>query len=340
MALFRGSALGITGRQTVAVKTGIWITIVLLASCCIVLADAAAATNALSRFDGSQIQYHVDRRGHEGTQPILLMLQGSDCNSIKQHPRIDEYLDIAPNHAVLFIEKYGLTDSLPWSVSDARDDCPREYLEHNTLNQRALDALQVIAHLRRSEPWWNKQLVIVGGSAGSMVASQVAAMVPETTLLVIFGFGSRYFRQDLFDSIESSFASSGMPETKVASELSAIKAQFEAMRENPSTVLFSSGHSYAYWAGMLEFDQLVSLSQVAVPVLAVHGARDQNSSPQGARDLVASLKKSAGTQVEFREYPELDHGFRDQSGVSHTSRVVRDMALWVEKHISSDQAHK
>ncbi|MFK8017507.1 MAG: alpha/beta fold hydrolase [Gammaproteobacteria bacterium] len=308
----------------------------LLASSTMFSADAIADTRTLARVDGSQIQYHVDRRGQEKEQSILLLLQGSDCNSIKQHPRIGEYLAVAPDHAVLYIEKYGLTDNLAWSDKDARDDCPRDYLEHNTLEQRVLDVLRVIAQLRHSDKWWNGELLIVGGSAGAMVAGQVAALVPETTQLVIFGFGSRYFRRDLIDSIESSMASSGMPKEKVESELAAVKAQFDSMRDNPSPVLFASGHSYAYWAGMLEFDQLASLSQVTVPVLAVHGARDQSSSPQGARDLVWSLKQNPDVDLDFVEYAELDHSFRDESGSSHTSQVVRDMAHWARRRSSSE----
>ena len=112
-------------------------------------AEAPAADAALMRADGSAIDYRIELRRPRARQPLLLMLQGSGCDSVARNDRIRWMAALlAPRHALLTIEKYGV---IPGSDGAS---CSSERMRGNTLTRRVLDALQIVARLRRSD-WWN-----------------------------------------------------------------------------------------------------------------------------------------------------------------------------------------
>lgn len=284
----------------------------------------------LQRPDGSDIHYYVDRRGGKEPQAILVIMQGSDCNSIARHPTIHEYANVAPGEAVLLVEKYGITSDLPLSGNDNRDDCPIDYQVRDTIEQRVLDYLLVISNLRSEADWWNGQLIILAGSAGTGVGEQVAALVPETRRLVIFGFGGRWQEDDMLYGIRISLGAAGLDENAQAREFEQIAGEIREMREDASPGKLASGHSHAAWASMLRFDQLAALRNVSIPVLAIQGSRDQNVSPEGARVLIKTLHDLGRENITYKEYEDLDHGFVDSGGMSRKSRVIEDIRRWLQ----------
>ena len=293
--------------------------------------DPEPESHVIRRLDGSNLNFYVERRGDVAQQSILVIMQGSDCNSIVRHPSIGDYTEVAPHHAVLFVEKYGITNDLLFSADDTRVECPAAYLKHTTLAQRVLDHVQVIAELRRSAPWWDGKLTILAGSAGTYAGELVAALVPETERLVIFGFGSRKLETDVFSSIRASFEAEGIPIAAREQQLTEIAELFQEMRENPTPNKTTSGHSYTWWASMFNFDQLVALQQVPVPVLAIQGSQDQSVSPEGARAMINELREQGYKNVEYREYQGLDHGFVDGKGRSKKREVIADIQEWLRQ---------
>ena len=291
-------------------------------------AMSGTETLTLDRADGSTIEYHLDNRSSDSRQDLLLVLQGSDCNSVKTNPAIRDLAGIDTNSVTLTIEKYGLTPALPRGTDD-RQDCPADYLSNNTPQLRVMDALTVLAHLRQTASWWMGNLVILGGSSGALVAEQVAALTPETTHVVIFGFGSRWFEDDLIPSIKTSLEQTDLPPAQQNKILESVLAELETAKRSRSTDRYMSGHSHAYWADLASWDQLILLSRLRMPVLALHGGQDQSASPQGASDLITAAKKS-GLDVTFKVYENLDHGFRTPDGTSKLSEVVSDIQAWVQ----------
>ena len=287
-------------------------------------------SKTLPRPDGSAIHYYVERGDGEVQQSLLVIMQGSDCNSIARHPTIHEYAEAAPEHAVLLVEKYGITKELSPSVDVDRVDCPVEYLRNDNLEQRVLDYLAVIAVLRAEADWWMGELVILAGSSGVNVAEQVAALVPETQRLVIFGFGSRWLEDDILYGVRASLEAANLEDDARMLEFNSAISTLREIRENPTPNKFASGHSYWGWASLLRFDQLEALARVLVPVLAIQGLQDQNVSPKGAQELIKALHELGRANITYREYDDLDHGFRDSSGKSHKSRVVEDIRRWLQ----------
>lgn len=293
------------------------IILLFLSAGCMSLPEGGDEATSLNRSDGSELIYYLDRKGFEGAQPILLLLQGSDCNSIARLGSAPQFARMHPEAALLRIEKRGITRELEYREEADREDCPAAYLRNDSLQQRIDDARLVISKLRETGDWWDEQLFIVGGSSGALVASRLGALVPEVKRVVIFGFGSRWFEEDLLHGLGD------------GADSSEVLGFFKMMKANPSKEQFASGHSYYYWSEMTRFDQLEVLGAVDVTVLAIQGGRDESVSPKGAREMIAELHRQGRTHVTFKEYDQLDHGFRDEAGVSHLDEVVMFVSDWL-----------
>ena len=272
-----------------------------------------APAHVVERPDGSRVDYYLERRSARGRQPLLLMLQGSGCDSVAANPRIRWMApQIGPRFAVLTIEKYGVADG-----SDG-DDCTPEYWRGNTLNQRVLDALQVIARLR-GEGWWNRELVVFGGSEGGAVAAMLAPLVPETKAVVIWSSGiglpvGELVRQAIPEAIRTEATNA-----------------FAAARTNPSPDLRWGGASYRWWADAIDLVAARSLVQTPSPVLIVHGTRDASapvSSARAARDLIVAAGKRNFT---YREYEGFDHFMFDAAGRDRRTEVLAEIAAWLRR---------
>jgi pimeloyl-ACP methyl ester carboxylesterase len=311
----------------------------LMVSCLLLLSAPAMAVDklalsqhTLTRFDGSDIHYYLGRRGITKSQSLLVIIQGSDCNSIVNNPRIAEIAAVAPTAAVLLVEKYAITAGLPFSRQAARSDCPDAYLKNNVPEQRVVDHARVVAALRVSAAsWWNQKLIIVGGSEGAQIAEQLAAIVPETNCLIIFGFGGRHFEDDVLQSVRHDMKEAGLDDNATEEQVLAMRQMFKAALTDRSPNEMASGYSHAWWASMLSMDQLAMLRAVRVPVLAIQGGRDHNVSIEGARALMKPLRAGGRSNVEYIEYPGVDHAFKDSEGTSHWDRVIRDMAAWLSR---------
>lgn len=150
-------------------------------------AGLARQTHVLERADGTQITFHVDRHAKAARQSALLLLQGSGCEPVAANTRVTSVAPVlAPEHAVITVEKYGVHSAS--ARQNLVDGCSPDYWAGNTLDQRVIDAAQVVARLRQ-ERWWNGNLVIFGGSEGGAVAAMLAPIVPETQAVLVFSSG-------------------------------------------------------------------------------------------------------------------------------------------------------
>ena len=324
------------GRRHTMVKllTAIMILCLSLVSAVKVMAvdKLAPVPYALTRFDGSEIHYYLDRRGSTKPHPVLILIQGSDCNSVLNNPRIPLIAEVAPSAAVLLVEKYAITPDLPFNRDISRTDCPAAYRQNNVPEQRVMDYERVVAELRHSAAsWWNREIFIIGGSEGAEIALEVAAITPETSRLIVFGFGSRHFQDDVLQSIRYDSKMAALDESATEEQIAKMQEVFKAALSDRSSNEIISGYSHAYWASMLSMDQLAMFRAVNIPVLAIQGADDHNVSVEGARALMSQLKMRGRTNLEYKEYPGLDHAFADREGASHWDRVIDDMSMWLSR---------
>ena len=76
----------------------------------------------LTRADGSEITFYLDQKG---SGHLLVLMQGSDCNSVAHSKVInDRFATVIGDADVLTVEKYGLTRSVSWNGSGDSPQCP------------------------------------------------------------------------------------------------------------------------------------------------------------------------------------------------------------------------
>lgn len=275
----------------------------------------AASTRSIERADGSRIEYHLDNFDTKSSKGILLMLQGSGCESvIKRDWLTSDPPKLAPELAVLSIEKYGV--SLEQANSGAVDGCSKDYWRNNTLNRRVLDAVQVIAKMR-TETWWNGKLVIYGGSEGGAIAALLAPLIPEIQAVIIQSSGIGVPTADLIRM--------AVP-PEIAVQISQVIADAKI---NPTGEKRMGGASYRWWADAADITPSKMLVETDVPILLIHGSRDQFAPVEAARatrDLFVSRGKSNLTYVEYDGY---DHFMTDLNGVHHKDKVLMQAAEWL-----------
>ncbi|MFY2641306.1 alpha/beta hydrolase family protein [Achromobacter insuavis] len=281
----------------------------------------------LPRPDGSSIAYYLQQRDPaRAADSLLVVAQGSDCNSVRHNRAIREQLWRAlPAADVLTVDKYGIDAALPYQQDDGenRADCPRAYLLHDDFDQRVRDYEAVIALLRRHGAY--RRVVALGGSEGAVVANLLAARGGSVDASIAFNGGGRWFLDDVLHTIE---AGDTPAEAKAAS--AAGFREFAAfLRETPSSDLVASSHGHAWWRQALALDQQAVLARVRTPLLIVQGGRDASVSPGAVERMVEDLRRAGQRNIAYRAYPRLDHGLRDADGVSRMGEVADDMAAWL-----------
>ena len=296
------------------------------------LAHAAYAESirdyVMGREDGSTIHYYLLQSSTaSASDTLLLILQGSDCNSVLQVEAIfSDYRNVWPEADVLLIEKYGIDNTLNFSADVEHSDCPSQYLKNDSPQQRVVDIEAVLAAVRQRGRYPN--LIVLGGSEGAAVANMVAAKVDEVSATVAFNGGGRWFIDDVIHSIAASAEDSANVEEAVNS----FSGFSRHILNSPPSDLVVSGHGYKWWNEMLSLDQLTLLDSVDSPLLIVQGGRDVSVSPKKVDELVAALSKAGKDNIDYRKYEELDHRLSDRRGVSQRGAVVQDINRWLRSN--------
>ena len=286
-------------------------------------------TRTVSRDDGSFISYYLVQHAHD-TDTLLLILQGSDCNSVlKIESILTEYKNVWPEADVLLIEKYGINRKLKYSSDPARKDYPAQYLEKDNPAQRVADINTVLDIVRKDGQY--KKLIQLGGSEGAVIANLVSADIDYLDATIAFNGGGRWFIDDVSHSIAVKHKN---PEA-ARKEIDDFKGFAEHVLNNKPFELDVSGHGYHWWQQMLSIDQLDILKKVKSPLLIVQGGMDTSVSPQKTDELVQRLKALGKNNIEYRRYEALDHGLKDSDGKSLRKEVVGDMNIWLRSKLGN-----
>ena len=304
------------------------ISLLLLIFSCSVSATAIM-TRTVSRDDGSFISYYLVQHAHD-TDTLLLILQGSDCNSVLNIDSIlTEYKNVWPEADVLLIEKYGINRKLKYSTDPARKDCPAQYLEKDNPAQRVADINTVLDIVRKDGQY--KKLIQLGGSEGAVIANLVSADIDSIDATIAFNGGGRWF----IDDVSHSIAVKHKNPAAARKEVDDFKEFAEHVLHSKPFELEVSGHGYHWWQQMLSLDQLDTLQNVKSPLLIVQGGRDTSVSPQKTDELWQRLKDLGKNNIEYRRYEKLDHGLKDSDGKNLRKEVVSDMNMWLKSKLGN-----
>ncbi len=286
------------------------------------LAMAQPAALTLSREDGSSIHYYLDAAvPGQSSAALLVILQGSDCNSVRQIRLVAPMRQVLPAADLLTVEKYGIDGTLPYSEAVPRQDCPDVFVQHDTPQRRVSDVTQVLQAVIARNGY--QKVAVLGGSEGAVIANLVTASSGLVDATLAFSGGGRWFIDDVRHSVD------GAPKEEVAG----LNAFLQQVMTAPPFPLNASDHGYAWWHGMLNIDQLATLRSIKTPVLIVQGDQDRAVSPGAVGKMIAELRADGKTNITYLNYSTLDHVMRRENGDSEMTRVVADMRAWLEKQL-------
>lgn len=285
------------------------------------------------RDNGSPISYYLVQHAHD-TNTLLLILQGSDCNSVLNIDSIHyDYKDVWPEADLLLIEKYGIDSKLKYSTDPARKDCPAQYLEKDSPSQRVADIKTVLDIVRKDDQY--KKFILLGGSEGAVIANLVTADVDYIDATISFNGGGRWFIDDVSHSIAAEHKN---PE-EVRKQNDGFKGFAEHVLNSKPFELDVSGHGYHWWQQMLSIDQLDTLKKVNSPLLIVQGGMDTSVSPQKTDEMMQRLKELGKSNIDYRRYEALDHGLKNSDGKSLRKEVVGDMNMWLRSKLGDPKKY-
>lgn len=280
---------------------------------------------SLTRSDGSDIHYYLSAGTVPNTDTLLLILQGSDCNSVTRIDSIfNDYRNVWPEADLLLVEKYGIDRQLSYSSAGDRQDCPESYLKGDSPRQRVADIRQVLDKIRNNDNY--PQLIVLGGSEGAVIANLLASE-REVSASIAFNGGGRWFKDDVLHSIQLE-----SPNPEVAREaLAGFEGFSQHILNSEPSELVVSGHGYDWWQQMLSLDQQAVLQQIESPVLLIQSGQDRSVSPQKQAQLVNELRAAGKDNIHYLTYDALDHQFNKSDGSSDRKRVVADIRQWLTR---------
>ena len=265
------------------------------------------------RPDGSHLSYFLTPSTAQH-QDAILVLQGTGCAPVETNANLTLAAStIDPAARGVLVEKYGVSDPAAGPFSEG---CSEAFWQNETLHQRVMDALQVVAELRRKS-WWSRRLVIFGGSEGGAVAALVAPLVRETAAVIIFSSGTGTPIRDLIEASSPPGSHLSLNET------------FAAAKADPTWTHKAGGLTYRWLAEAADIVPARSLALSPAPVLLIHGVQDRSSPVSTARAGEAVLLASGKVNVTYHEYPDFDHGMLDAHGVSHMREAFSDAGAWL-----------
>lgn len=274
---------------------------------------------AIHRKDGTLIHWYLDRQMSMSKQGIIVLAQGSGCESVIHNKNIEIAKGLLPGFAALTVDKYGVN---PGDSSSSMDDCSKVYFAHHTVSQRVEDYVTVLKQLEHM-PWWNGQLVLFGGSEGGAVVEILAARVNANAAVVFSSATGIPFRDAFVQVLPPDLA------TRAADELRSAK-------RHPMSAHVWAGNSYRWWADIIDRPLWKEALRAKEPILVVQGRRDRSNPVVAARAFRDAFDAEKRCNLTYWEFEDYDHTMTDTSGVSHLRDVLTQIGVWLRQRLAGD----
>lgn len=290
------------------------------------------------RPDGSEIIYYL-RAAFDSQQeyPIVVLCEGSyqwrePIKSIKRmHSFFVPFLDSC-NASLITVEKHGVD-------GDHIDE--ELFHQYNTVSQRIEDHLNVLCALENQHmPGWNGNYVLIGGSEGGAVISELMLKRSEAVVAVInyAGIGAYGFNEEMWawlhqKRIQDSFIDrliakfycwwENMPATREAYDRLA-----DEIIQNPSPEKWRFGQTYKYLAdAFLRGPTPQEFYSLKIPMLVVIGTQDPFIE---SCDEFIKQANAQGMPVTYWRIADLTHGI----AASRPDLFPKSIE-WLQKNIKS-----
>lgn len=274
----------------------------------------------LSREDGSSIHYYLISAKDAPSDTLLLLLQGSDCNSITQG--LDTYQPyglVSSGADLLMIEKYGLTAELLYRKTADPPEYPTSYLLNDRPSQRLSDAIQVLEQLKNTY----RRIIVMGGSEGAVITARVCEVYTVTACVLLNG-GGRWFTDDVVHNIR-------VTEVENAEEQAAEFLGFaKYILHDADTEAIVSNHGPDWWRESLNTDLQQLIQNRKAPLLMLQSQEDTQVDVDAAIQLARETESDINPRVfEFRLLPGLDHSLINDEGDSQTEAIIPLIRHWL-----------
>lgn len=272
--------------------------------------------NDKNREDQSEIIYYLKKS--PDAKNLAVILQGSDCNSIYNNQFVlDNFADLLPETDTLLVEKYGITHQLPY-VKDERKDCPKEYLDNDSMAQRVQDYVQVLDKLKDHY----QNIYLIGGSEGAVVAALLSEKLDYIDATIAMNGGGQYFLDDIYYFIEKSVPAEYHVEAK-ASFKESLQAVLDGKSED-----YLSEHGKQWWQSVTNIDFQQTLENSQNQILVIQTLNDDNVNWQGAIDM---SKRIHSNKVKFHFIDGQNHYFENEQGERSTEDLRTIIQDWLKQ---------
>ncbi|MDO5643843.1 MAG: alpha/beta hydrolase, partial [Paracoccus sp. (in: a-proteobacteria)] len=261
------------------------------------------------RSDGSVIHWTLDRPEADQAAGILLLAQGSGCQSVERNANLALTRAAFPSFAALMVEKYGVAPGD--DPANDHEDCSETFRHHHTITQRVEDVAAVLAELRGND-WWNGALVLIGGSEGGDVIARLSARVDADAAILISTGGSKTFGEMVRQSIMEEMERHAVPENRWPP----VDQIFERVRANPQSDEVWAGSSFRFWADAIDHRIMDPMLESETRFLLIQGGRDVSTPPELARLVADAFASKGQANLTYWEFPGLDHAMADAQGIS------------------------
>lgn len=279
-------------------------------------ANVGAARGA----EGSTVAYLWAEPPGRESYPLFLYLDGSGCGSVTSvvgfmPPLLDLGL------GVLLPEKRGVR------VDDQGLICSDEFLRTNDRAQRVADALLVVRRARETLPRWDGRLIVAGASEGGAIAPEVALSYPSTIAVVALAGGGSSQADELLRLEQRKATSPPEREGRTAR----LKKTLDEIRRAPvhDRTWLGEDNTFKRWASFLDYAPIDFFVRLDVPVYVAHGARDEAVPIESADAIADAFSRAGKTNLTYRRYADLDHGWADPARRRQVERVMTDLLHWL-----------
>jgi pimeloyl-ACP methyl ester carboxylesterase len=267
--------------------------------------------------------------------PIVLAIGGSLCIPTNMSDQI-ENLSPGPSganpYALVIVETPDPTvppRDEDGSISIGPDfRCSDEFKKRYSIDDRVMDHLRAIQHLRRRAPWWNGRLLVWGFSDGGRIGARVAAFSPETSRVALGGFGGGVPMSKEFEDFHM------CNPTRTADHadcIANVRARFDEMRSNPTSAQTWNGDSNTYraWVSRIDAVEANVLRDLSAPLLLIHGPEDRSVPVSSARALAELLSTAGGPSFQYLEIPGMVHGLGTGLSEAQSDDLQADVLQWL-----------
>lgn len=255
------------------------------------------AESFLFRDEAEAPSYSLQLGRENSSDVAIFFVSGSGCASIKH--RLSSFFEPIRdkvNATVFALQKRAIDEDNRTGSFCSSAFHKTDYLDQSIADQREFIDAQ-LAKLTVKP----KAVVLLGASEGAVVAARIASTDQRITHLGLIGGGGTTVRENL-KALSRSTWYLRSPENGFA----------EIANDPNNTDTQIWGHSYKYWASLLDINIGEELIQLDIPIVAAMGEKDEAVPVDAARHLQTLFEQTGKKNLLLLIYPNANHRLEDK----------------------------